>query len=75
MANKVVNAEEGTMLDEVVTNKALEIRPSPSNSHSLRLAPLNLLLLPWLQLLTPSSSGTLCPPPSLFYLRYLHHST
>ena len=75
MVSEVVDAKEETALDEAVTSKAQVIRPSPSNSPSLRLATLNLPLLSQLRLLTPSSSGTSHPPPSLSHLCCPHHST
>ena len=76
MVNEVVDTGEGTVEDKAITSKALAIRPSPSNSLSLKLDPLNLLLLPPLQLLTPSSSdmGT-SHPPSLSLLHHPHHFT
>ena len=44
MVNKEVNAQEEGILDKAKTSKAQETRPSPSNSPSLKLDPLNLPL-------------------------------
>ena len=65
MVNEEVVVVEETVLGVAGTSKARETRPSPSSKTSPRLVPLNLLLLPWLQPLTPSSSGTSRPPLSL----------
>ena len=48
MVNKVVDVVEEIVLDKAKTSKARVTRLSPSNSPSLRLAPLSLLLLLWL---------------------------
>ena len=76
MVNKEVNTQEDAMVDKAATNRVRETRPSPSNNPSLRLGPLNLPLLPLLQLSTCSSSdmGTL-HPPSRSLLHHPHHST
>ena len=74
MANEEVVDEGVIVEDEVVTSRARETRPNPSNNLSPRLAPLN-LLLPRLPLLTHSSSVTSHPPLSLSLLCHHHHST
>ena len=48
MVNEVVDTAEEIVVDKAVTSRAQETRLSPSNKPSLSLAPLNLLLLPWL---------------------------
>ena len=75
MVNEVVAAVEETALGEAGTSKARETRPSLPSSPNLRLALLNLLLLPQLPPLTLSSLVTLHPPPSCSHLRHPHHST
>ena len=74
MDSEGVDTAEEIMLGKARTNKARETRLSPSSNRNLRLALLNLLLLPRLPLSTPSSLVILRPPPSCSLLHCPHHS-
>ena len=79
MVSEVVNTTEEIVVDKVITSRVLATRPSPSNSPSLRLDPLNLLLLPPAptlntfqfrhgHIVSPISFPPL--PPTSFYLSF-----